>query len=169
MWVPQDENVFKIDGVKDIDVCFVGTTNGYPTRKHYLNHLNYRGVPLYVSGGQREHALTIEGYAEVLRRSRISINFPDKSDGTIQAKCRIYESMLCGAMLLEKENNAISRWFTPMEDYVPFVNEDDLIDKIGYYLSRPQEMLQITLRALNKMRSNYSSKNWWVTVYEKAI
>jgi spore maturation protein CgeB len=77
--------------------------------------------------------------------------------------------MLCGAMLLEKENNAISRWFTPMEDYVPFVNEDDLIDKIGYYLSRPQEMLQITLRALNKMRSNYSSKNWWVTVYEKAI
>ena len=169
MWVPQDENVFKWSGNKDMDVCFVGTTNGYPTRKHYLTHLLYAGVPIQVSGGQREHRLTIEGYADILRRSKISLNFPDKSDGTIQAKCRIYESMLCGALLLEKENDAIREWFEPTEHYIPFTSERDLIDKIEYYLSHPQERERITCNALHKMKSEYSSESWWTKVYEKAV
>lgn len=169
MWVPQDERIFKGGKKKEMGVCFVGTTHGYPTRQHYLGHLSKIGMPIYVSGGQREHKLTIEEYADFLSRAKISINFPDKSDGTIQAKCRIYESMLCGAMLLEKENDAITHWFDPMVHYVPFSNENDLVDKIKYYTSHPEERDAIVQKALYKMKSEYSSVNWWSTVYEKAI
>lgn len=168
MWVPQDERVFKWCGSKSKDVCFVGTTRGYPTRQHYLEYLQNK-VPVFISGGQREHKLTIEEYAEVLRQSKISINFPDKSDGTIQAKCRIYESILCGAMLLEKDNDAIREWFQPMLHYVPFNNEMDLVEKIQYYVYHPEERELIAQRALNKMREDYSSDKWWSTVYTKAV
>lgn len=167
MWVPQDERIFNAEGQKTIDVSFVGTTIGYPTRQHYLHFLTSKRN-IYISGGQREHRLSIEGYAEVLKRSKISLNFPDKSDGTVQAKCRIYESMLCGALLFEKENDAIIRWFAPMIDYVPFGNEADLLHKLDFYLSHPEEMERIVSSARHKMKHNYSSLNWWNIVLERA-
>lgn len=168
MWVPQDERIFKEEGEKDINLSFVGTTAGYHTRGHYIHFLNSMKRDLYVSGGQREHRLTIEEYASVLKRSKITLNFPDKADGTVQAKCRIYESMLCGALLFEKENNAIIRWFAPMIDYVPFTNEADLLHKIDYYLAHPEEREKITYSAKHKMKNNYSSFNWWNIVLERA-
>ena len=166
MWVPQDERLFH-PTEKDIDACFVGTVNNYPTRRMYLDFIKSK-FPLYVSGGQREHCLSIEDYATIIGRSRISLNFPDKSDGTVQAKCRIYESMLCGSLLLEKDNEAIKKWFDPMIHYVPFSNEQDLLDKINYYLEHPDERNAIVSTALNKMKTDYSSEKWWTTVLEKA-
>lgn len=166
MWVPQDEQVFKPGNKKDIDVSFVGTVGHYNTRLKYISYiLSHRH--LHVSGGQREHRLTIDEYAETLQRSKISLNFPDKPDGTIQAKCRIYESMLCKSMLLEKENSAISRWFTPMEDYIPFSTEQDLLEKINYFLNHEEERNKIVENAFNKMRNAYSSKEWWSRVFTK--
>lgn len=167
MWVPQDERLFRPSD-KEIDVSFVGTKNGYGTRQRYLNFLSGR-FPVYISGGQREHRLTIEGYAGVLGKSKITINFPDKPDGIIQAKCRIYEAMLSGAMLLEQSNEAIKKWFEPMVHYVPFDGEQDLLDKINYYLHHPDERDKIVANATLKMKTDYSSANWWNTVLEKAI
>lgn len=160
MWVPQDESIFCMGNVKDIAVSFVGSTVGYSTRAHYLNFL--RGT-VHVSGGQREHRLTIEQYADILKRSKITLNFPDKPDGIIQAKCRIYESMLCGALLLEKENEAIKKWFEPMVHYVPFSSPEDALNKIHYYLANEGERQTIVNNAAEKMKE-YSSENWWAKI-----
>lgn len=168
MWVPQDERIFKCEGTKDINVSFVGTTSGYHTRQRYLSFLQSQ-IPIYISGGQREHRLTIEGYAEVLKKSKLTLNFPDKADGTVQAKCRIYESMLCGALLLEKENDAIIRWFAPMIDYVPFSSEVEALHKIRFYLENHEERERMVASARHKMQHNYSSRNWWNIVLEKVI
>ncbi len=165
IWVPQDERIFKEGHSKDIDVSFVGTTQGYSTRGHYINWLRSR-IPLYVSGGQREHRLTIEQYAEILKRSKITLNFPDKPDGSIQTKCRVYESMLCGALLLEKENDATCRWFEPMADYVPFSSEEDLLRKIHHYLLHEDQRQAIVHNAKLKMKY-YSSANWWGRIFER--
>lgn len=168
MWSPRDERIFRFEGNKDIEACFVGTTNGYNERCRYLNFLKSR-MNLFVSGGQREHNLTIEQYAEVFRRSKISINFPSKQDESIiQTKGRVFESMLCGSLLLERDNEAIKNWFEPMVHYVPFSNEQDLLDKICHYLHNEEERKAIVANAHNKMREHYSSINWWNTVLASA-
>ena len=166
MWVPQDERIFSAGNSKEIDVSFVGTTSGYTTRINYINWLKSR-IPLHVSGGQREHKLTIEQYADILKKSKITLNFPDKPDGSIQAKCRIYETMLSGTLLLEKENNAIQNWFAPMEHYIPFTSCEDLLNKIHHYLTNKQDYERIVSNAMQKMKTDYSSNNWWTKVFEK--
>jgi hypothetical protein len=164
MWVPQEETLFKPGNSKEIEVSFVGTR--YPDRNEYLAYLQgQRSV--YISGGQRVHRLTIEGYADILQKSKVTLNFPSKPDGTIQAKCRIYEAMLCRAMLLERDNDAIKRWFTPMVHYVPFSTPQDMVEKINYYLVHDEEREMIIENAFNKMTTDYSSKKWWSTVFEK--
>jgi phage terminase large subunit-like protein len=166
MWVPQDENLF-VPLEKTIEVSFVGTTNGYNTRKRYLDFLKTK-LPIHISGGQREHCLSIEEYAATLGKSKITLNFPDKPDGIIQAKCRIFESMLCGTLLLEKNNDAIKKWFEPLVHYVPFDSEEDLYNKINYYLNNTDEYNVIVNNAKNKMKE-YSSLNWWTKVLERAV
>jgi hypothetical protein len=167
MWSPRDENLFKLEERKDIDVCFVGSTRDYSERTRFLNFLRNK-VNLVISGGQREHNLSIEQYAEVFKRSKISLNFPSKPDGVIQTKGRIYESMLCGALLFERENDVIKNWFEPMIHYVPFNNEGDLLTKLNYFLHHEKERRLITQKANEKMKKDYSSKIWWETVLNRA-
>lgn len=168
MWSPRDERIFKFDDKKDIEVSFIGTTSGYSERCRYLNFLKDK-INLFVSGGQREHGLTIEQYAEAFRRSKLTINFPSKQDESItQTKGRVFESMLCGALLLERDNDAIKNWFEPMVHYVPFVCERDLLDKIQYYLNHEDERKTIVENAYKKMQQNYSSISWWNTVLKNA-
>jgi spore maturation protein CgeB len=166
MWVPQDERIF-VPLDKTIDLSFIGTKHAYPTRQHYLNFVKQH-FPIHLSGGQRENKLTIEEYATTIGKSKISLNFPDKPDGIIQAKCRIYETMLCGTLLLEKDNEAIKKWFSPFVHYVPFINENDLLDKVQYYLNNETERNSIVNNALEKMKTDYTSKKWWNTVLEQA-
>lgn len=167
MWVPQDERLFHWQDHKPINVCFTGTKDAYDERRRYLNFLKPK-INLTVSGGQREARLTIEQYAQMLKNSKISLNFPSKPDGTIQAKCRIYESMLSGALLLERSNEAINKWFEPMVHYVPFSNEGDLLNKIQYYLKNDSERLTIARCGHEKMKEAYSSDNWWNAVVTRA-
>jgi spore maturation protein CgeB len=105
----------------------------------------------------------------MLGQSKITLNFPDKPDGTIQAKSRIYEAMLSGALLLEKSNDAITKLFEPMKHYVPFDDENDLLNKITYYLQHEEDRNIIVDNAMSKMKTDYSSEKWWTTIFERAI
>ena len=167
MWVPQDERLLCWQDNKSQDVCFVGSRHSYDERRKYLSFLNGK-VNLFVSGGQREGRLTIEQYAQCLKDSKISLNFPSKSDGTEQCKSRVYESMLCGCILMERANNAITNWFEPMVDYIPFTDEDSLLKEIRYYLNNESERLQIVKNGHEKMKEKYSAENWWNAVITRA-
>lgn len=167
LWVPQDTRIFNQDCSipRDIPVSFVGSTGQYPLRQQYIAATVHR-MPLQVTGGQREHRLSIEEYGRILKRSKITLNFPEKADGSLQLKSRVYETMLCGTLLLEKENNEIKRLFTPMEDYVPFYDVEDLVSKVHYYLNNDQERERIACNGYNKVNVNYNSHLWWKTIID---
>lgn len=156
MWVPQDENLFCWSDNKPTNVSFIGSRNGYYERSNYLSLTN----EVCISGGQREHRLSIDDYANLLKLTKISLNFPRKPDGCVQAKSRIYESMLCGCLLMECENDAITKWFEPNVHYVLF-NENDFTQKINYYLNNEEERLRIAKSGYEKMKNDYSAQKWW--------
>jgi spore maturation protein CgeB len=169
LWTPQDTRIYNdLNLPRDIDVSFMGSINGYGDRSHNLNHLcSHCGANIKQLGGQREHNLTPQDYANHLQRSKISLSFSKTRNGLQQTKGRPFEITLCGAMLMEDANLGTSLWFEPFKDYVPFMSPDDLADKVNYYLSNPSKMAEITASGKQKSTFGYSPLNWWRIVLSK--
>lgn len=170
LWTPQDPRIYNDPGLnRDIDVSFVGSTN-YDERKKYLTKLSDVGVAVNVTGGQGGSHLPVEQYADVLKRSKISLNFcMSSAPGLEQLKGRIFESMFCGAMLMESKNsyNWIERWFIPGIHYVPFVDSNELTDRILYYLAHDDERKCIAENGKRRCNEWYSNTAWWTYVFKE--
>ena len=170
LWAPLDFSVFHPGNeLRDIPVSFLGNTLGYhnDVRRKHLDYLNDYGVEVHRSGGAREQLLTLDSYADLLRRSRISLNFSHSAPGSHQMKARVLEVMFSGAMLLENVNDQTSQFFTPMVDYVPFDSEEDLLVKIGYYLDHDEERERIAQNGYLKATREYNHEVFWNIIMNK--
>ncbi len=168
-WVPQDPRIYfnpQVD--RDIDISFAGGLENYPDRNAGITALRSNGVEVYQVGGQRERRLSTAEYARIHMRSKIALNFCRTArGGHVQCKGRVWEVVLCGAMLLESDNQETAKWLEPMVDYVPFSNEKDLVDKAKHYLAHPSERNAIAERGHCKARERYSGEMFWRTVFDK--
>ena len=168
LWAPLDFNVFYPHvGEKDIPVSFLGSVGGYREgRKEYLDYLSSKGVNLKFSGGN-EDPLALGQYADIMRRSKISLNFSHSINDTHQLKGRVFETMFSRSLLLENVNGETSKYFDPMVDYVVFENKEDLEQKIAYYLSHEEELKAITDRGYQKATRQYNHQLFWSEVTGK--
>jgi spore maturation protein CgeB len=122
---------------------------------------------LKVSGGQRESKLTPEQYASIIRRSKIGINFSLSPTMMFhQLKGRTFEYIMSYSLLLESKNPSIEDFFVPGEHYVEFESQQDLLDKIKYYLENEKERLKIVENGYNHFRNNYTAEIYWNKVME---
>lgn len=166
LWVPQDPNFFHGRDKKDIEVSFTGSTR-YPDRQAFLSYAKNLCPNLLICGGQREANLTPELYAEVIRRSKISLNFSLSCAGFYQTKGRIFEVFASKSMLLEYKNPSTKKYFTPNVDYIEFENGNDLVEKIKYFTSHPQETETIAENGYKKYNSNYSAFHFWKRIMDR--
>jgi hypothetical protein len=170
LWTPEDASLYYFHPYKDIDVSFLGSTDKYIDRGLFLQHLikNKKDIKLFISGGQREGKLTPEQYAEVVKRSKIGINFSLSQTGVFhQAKGRIFEYTSCGGFLLDSANPSTADFFIPNEEYVPFHNPEDLMNKILYYLSHEQERLAIANKGYQRYVRQWTSQPYWDAIISK--
>jgi hypothetical protein len=170
MWVPQDPRVYyNPNKDRDIDISFVGAINKTPDRRTGVEALRANGIKVYQAGGQRENPLSLEDYAGTYMRSKITLNFGIGWAGTQQAKSRVFEATLCGAMLLGSENTDTNTWFEPMVDYVPFTDEADLVKKAQYYLEHDALRKQIAETGYYKAKDKYNAELFWNTVFGRIL
>lgn len=170
MWTPEDPKLFfPGTGERDIDVSFVGSVMNYPDRQQAMAALALSGIAYLQSGGQREHRLTPEAYAELHRRSKIGLNFSDARGRGAQVKGRVFEILLSGTMLMESANPETEKWLTPMVDYVPFDSTSDMLDKIRYYLAHEDERALIAAAGLKIAQSRYSAQHFWQFILDEAL
>ncbi|NKB57024.1 MAG: glycosyltransferase [Alphaproteobacteria bacterium] len=172
LWPPQDTRVFYSDDTaRDIDVSFIGSTERYLDRKTALTRLIQAGISIKKSGGQREQHLSINDYAALLRRSRVTLNFSKvfaPEVPTHQLKGRVLEAMLCGALLLEPNNLQTKRWLVPGEHYDTFGSFDELIEKVSFYLANEDARVAMTRCAAEKVKSTLSATAFWTAVFTRA-
>ena len=175
---PQDTRVFCDPGwTRDIGISFVGSIGnnnnirGFADRRSALDALRAAGLEVFHSGGQRESPLSLEEYARTFKRSRIGLNFSKAGAGGefTHMKLRVLETTLCGALLLEADNQETSRWFTPMVDYVPFFNQSDLVDKARYYLEHEDERRAIASQGNRTAMERYNSERFWATLFARVF
>lgn len=169
MWTPQDtRHYFNPHSIRDIDVCFLGSVQGYQDRIVGIEALKYNGIEVMHMGGQRENPLPLEAYTSVMQRSKICLSFPRyRGAPFIQAKGRIFEATLCGAMLMDADNDQTKHWFTPNEHYVSFTSEADLVEKVKYYLREHSERESIAQAGWLRSTTGYTPRNFWRTILEK--
>ena len=139
LWTPQNENIFCTEVARDIPVSFLGQASSYRSyRRKIIAHLVKHQIAGHFSTNDRAKQVSHSEYADLLSRSKISLNF-SYSVSCHQLKGRVFDVMLSGAMLLESENEQTSKLFLPMKDYVPFSSHEDLVNKIIYYLGNEKE------------------------------
>ena len=167
LWAPQDETMYypADEDEKTIDVSFLGSPR-YFERQRYLTHLLTNGVQVHIGGGQREEGLPAAKYAELMRQSKISLNFPEGPEGNDQCKGRVWEVLATKSLLLERKNNAIENFLTAGEHYVEFENEQDLVEKIKYYLDNEEERCYIANNGHSVYKEKYNAIVFWNTIME---
>jgi len=174
LWTPQDPSIYYNPNIdRDIDISFVGNVSTsvphYAERRTGIATLREHGIDVYQAGGEREQFLSVEDYAGVHKRSKIALNFGMGGDGIPHSKGRIFEATLCGAMLLDSQSSETDLWFEPFVDYVPFVNDDDLVEKARYYLTHDAEREKIAKNGYQKAQHKYTAELFWRTVLEKVL
>src|ERR1051326_4446062 len=168
LWAPQNPALY-FDDKKTIDVSFIGTLNGYNNiRLNYIQYLVNNKVPINFTGGQREEKLSVQQYAEFVRKSKINLNFSVSAEiKTHQCKGRVFEILASNSLLLESENYATKRRLTPGTHYIEFSNESDLKDKIEYFLKNESERIEKEKNELNIYNEKYTATSFWSSVFER--
>jgi spore maturation protein CgeB len=131
-----------------------------------MQHLMEHNVPIYTSLFNRADQPSHEKYLEVLKRTKIGLNFSG-SRHSDQLKSRVFETISCGALLMENDNPQTRCYFTPMQDYVSFGSPADLVDKIRHFLAHEDERQEIAARGEQKVRQIYSSQHFWKAIFNK--
>jgi len=161
LWAPQDDSLYHpLDGEQELGASFLGSPR-YPERQKYLTHLVTNGVPVHIGGGQREEGLSPERYAQLMRHSKISLNFPEGPDGYDQCKGRVWEILASKSLLLERKNECIKNYLKPGVHYVEFENEQDLVEKINYYLDNDKEREYIANKGHGAYKKKYNAAKFW--------
>jgi glycosyltransferase involved in cell wall biosynthesis len=170
LWAPLDFSVFHPGAERrDIPISFVGSLKGYQNiRVDYLNYLREKNVDVYQTGGVSEQRVSLEEYADILRRSKISLHFSQTQlEGHHQLKGRVFETMFSGALLMESENSEIKQYFTPDVDYVSFDSKADMLDKVRYYLEHEGERQEIANNGYRKATTEYNHQVFWNRIMDK--
>ncbi|HYF10032.1 MAG TPA: glycosyltransferase [Candidatus Paceibacterota bacterium] len=173
LWTPYDTRVFSDMGLpRDIDVCFAGTIEGaHPEREEMIKALREAGINVVTLGSNKDvlKKVSIQEYASVLQRAKISLNFSKTTTGLVQLKGRVFEAMFCGAMLLEQEGTETRRFFKEGEEYVEFKDTEDLIAKVKQYLADDAARERVAKSGQRAALEKYSPRKYWMEVFRRVL
>jgi spore maturation protein CgeB len=91
----------------------------------------------------------------------MTLNFSYHSPKKRLFRGRVWESLSCGAMLLEEDNASIRHFLEPMKHYVPFSDTRDAAEKIRFYYSNEAERKAIADKGYRMVRTRFSDKAFW--------
>lgn len=133
--------------IRGTDVFFSGKINSYRDyRDPYIKSI--KSIRHNLDLNLVNTSADLLQYEEIYSRlndSKIGVNFSLSANQSQQLKGRVWETLLCGALLLEQENEQILEYFEPNVDFVFFSTPLELKEKILYFLSNPLELNRIAL------------------------
>lgn len=167
--VPQDSSIYNSlnNDVKDIDVSFIGAIKN--ERGPIIELLQNNGINVYLSGGRGENGknLTFDEYANMIKRSKISLNF-NWAYSSPQRKGRIFEIAACGSFMLSNFPEALKGKngyvFEDKKHFISFT-QDNVVEKVKYWLYHDEERKQISNSMHNLYQQKFAPLPWWNDIF----
>ena len=146
----------------DYDVSFVGAA--YGNRRARVKAMARRGIDVTCFGHGWEHGpVGSKDVDRIYQSSRISLNFADSGlqlSGTglsrsRQIKARTFEVPGAGGFLLSEESERLSEYFHVGAELITYCGDDDLAQKISYFLTHPDERDAIAQAGHQRVRREH--------------
>ena len=160
-----DENLnYKTDIVQDINISFIGTNDAIPihsNRQPYINYLRNNFNTFTPFSG-----VFGEAHNVVVNRTKINLNFtPTDKTGT---SVRLHKILGAGGFLMTTPWDDMEKSFTPGKDFVVFNSQEELKEKIEYYLTHTEEREAIKLHGNNTIQKCLP-KQWAIETIETIL
>ncbi|EKD83493.1 MAG: hypothetical protein ACD_39C00636G0005 [uncultured bacterium] len=153
---------------RDIDVSFIGMVNNRVGRARYINHLIKHGIRVETYGAGTENGpVSQEKKLEIYNRSKINLDFTGLSEFTVYTldypiyarkkhpKGRSLEIALSRSFLLSENAPGIEHYLTPGKEIAVFNDENDILEKVQYYLTHTEEREKLANNAYERaLRDN---------------
>jgi len=148
-----------------VDIAHIGQLQGFGgDRERGIRALEQAGIDVSLPGGQGkgQNRVSNEDLAALYGDTKIVINFSKHISGKwFQAKGRVFEAALAGAMVLCEECDAINYWLEPNLEVAVFKDEGELVQKAKYFLENEAERLKVAAAGHKAMLGKLSSQAVW--------
>ncbi|MCF8506728.1 MAG: glycosyltransferase [Caulobacter sp.] len=161
------------DEPKLFDVVFAGQVGSLHKRRlACLDHLvrspavreGRISVALYLAGGPIPEILAPYVRPSVwgmdlyraLRRGRISLNVHIDMYGGEAQNMRIFETLTAGGFLLTDHASNLAAMFEPGRELDSFESPEEMMEKIAYWLARPEERAEVARRGQQRCLAEHS-------------
>jgi len=155
-------NLNKLDPALEYDIAILGQ-NYYPRSELIeimVPYLKQNNISYYLNTSKN---LNYIEYLNVYKKSKIGFN----TNWVVGLKDKYhfagknFEIMASESLLLSQRCYALDLYMREGVDYVAFVSEEDLLEKIGYYLKNDQERLKIVQSGHERVMKLFSSYYQW--------
>ena len=169
VYMPPGANPFifhPFEQQRDIDVCFVG--QNYGQRPHIISKLREQGIHVHTFGsGWESGELPIDEMVKLFSRSKITLGIGTVGDASdiLCIKGRDFEVPMSGGLYLTRYNPDLEEFFEIGKEILCYDNMDDLIEKIRYFLSNPNEGEAIRTAGLQRSLRDHT----WVQRFHTAF
>jgi spore maturation protein CgeB len=116
-------------------------------KKNVYFNLKY-GFPGWVA------PLPFEQYISLYQRTKIGVNVHNRGDYTVGGY-RLFDLPANGIMQISDGGPYLDSFFKVKEEIESYINADELIDKIKYYLSHDEERERIALNGFRRVKRDY--------------
>lgn len=139
---------------RNIDIASVGSNDAgfYGKRRKAINTIKNQFSSKYRLSLDRKAYLN--DLANIYGNSKIVFN---QSANTIKSiNMRLFEGMGCGALVISDYVPGMEKLFIENTHYVSFKDEDELIEKMDYYLNNTEEAQVIATAAYEHLLNNHT-------------
>ncbi len=148
-WLPlaaADDVHFDHQLPRNLDIGFVGNISRAHRTTPRLRRLNLLARDFHMNDPYKQYTPAEVG--AVYSQSKLVFNTSIAGDVTM----RIFEGSACGALVLtDSTENGLDELFLPNEELVVFENDEELVDKVRYYLAHEEE--RETIAAAGRTRT----------------
>jgi hypothetical protein len=162
----------------DIAVSFVGNCM-IQKRISYLSYLKENNIQVQCHGkGSSTGFISFDDMVDVFNKSRINLNFTGTLDSEFlvfgksitkrikQCKGRPIEIALCGGFVLTEYAPGIENMFEIGKEIDVFRTEDELCEKIRYYLTHDEERNEIARKGYERASRDYTIYSGFERVFK---
>ncbi|WP_161539594.1 glycosyltransferase family protein [Paramagnetospirillum kuznetsovii] len=150
---------------RDMGLLFVGA-NTYGVRNMLLSVLMTEDIPFTAIIGERRAVETpdMDSYATALGRARAVLNVAAHSRSEFLVTGRVFESIACGAVLLEQDNAGTASFFTPWRHYLPWTHVADIVQLCRFVERNPDLAARMAAEARGWLDRNYDCRRFWASL-----